>query len=151
MSPKAQAWALPIRGIKGSPKAVLMYLANRYNEKEGYAWPSISRIAKDTCFSVSTVNRALRSLEQAGLIAIRKQKLSEDGSEFSNRYYLVGHSRKVPTEGFIFFKLGNFGPWGNWEKPGDEYFDYLSTDLSRAENHLPSQNQIDYEYVQNEW
>ncbi len=151
MSPKAQEWALPKRGIKGSPKAVLMYLANRYNEKEGYAWPSISRISRDTCFSVSTVNRALRSLEQAGLIAIRKQQLSVDGSEFSNRYYLVGHSRKVPPEGFIFFKRGHFGPWGKWEQPGDEHFDELCEDFSLTENHLPSQNQIDYEYVQNDW
>ena len=136
MSPKAQAWALPIRGIKGSPKAVLMYLANRYNEKEGYAWPSISRIAKDTCLSVSTVNRALRSLEQAGLIAIRKQQLAADGSEFSNRYYLVGYSKYVPPEGFKFFKRGRFGPFGEWEEPGSEFFDPLEEDLSFLEHYV---------------
>ncbi len=134
MSPKAQAWALPKTGIKGSAKAVLMYLANRYNEKEGYAWPSISRIAKDTCISVSTVNRALRSLEHEGLIAIRKQQKAADGSEFSNRYYLLGYSKYVPPEGFIFFKRGRFGAFGEWEEPGSQFFDPLEEDLSFVEH-----------------
>ena len=136
MSPKAQEWALPKRGIRGSAKAVLMYLANRYNEKEGHAWPSIRTIAKDTCMSVSTVNRALRELEKANLIAIRKQQLAEDGSEFSNRYYLVGYSRYVPPEGFKFFKRGRIGPWGNWEEPGSEFFDPMEEDFSLVENYV---------------
>ena len=96
MSPKAQAWALEIVCDSGVQKSVLMYLANRYNEQLGYAFPSIARIARETCWSKSAVENALKGLKASGLIQTNKQYSPHDGSYSSNRYYLLGHSSLVP-------------------------------------------------------
>ena len=96
MSPKAQAWALEIVCDSGVQKSVLMYLANRYNEELGYAFPSIARIAKETCWSKSAVENALKGLKASGLIQTNKQYSPSDGSYSSNRYYLLGYSLLVP-------------------------------------------------------
>ena len=96
MSPKAQAWALEIVCDSGVQKSVLMYLANRYNEQLGYAFPSIARIAKETCWSKSAVENALKGLKASGLIQTNKQYSPSDGSYSSNRYYLIGYSVLVP-------------------------------------------------------
>ena len=67
-------------------KLVYMYLYDRKN-KNGVAWPGIKRIAKDLSISVSTVRRAIKDLENAGLV--RKEYAYRDNGSFtSNRYYL---------------------------------------------------------------
>lgn len=96
MSPKAQAWALEIVCDSGVQKSVLMNLANRYNEKLGYAFPSIARIARETCWSKSAVENALKGLRASGIIQSNKQYSPSDGSYSSNRYYLIGYSVLVP-------------------------------------------------------
>lgn len=68
-------------------KLVYIYLYDRQdNEKK--AWPRINTIAKDLSISRSTVNRAIRDMEKAGLIR-KEPHFRDNGSATSNRYYLL--------------------------------------------------------------
>lgn len=68
-------------------KLVYIYLYDRM-DKERKAWPGINTIAKDLSVSRSTVKRAVRDLENAGLLR-KEAHYRENGSETSNRYYLL--------------------------------------------------------------
>lgn len=68
-------------------KLVYIYLHDRMdNEKK--AWPGLGTIAKDLSLSRSTVKRAVKDLEKAGLIR-KESHFRENGSATSNRYYLI--------------------------------------------------------------
>jgi len=68
-------------------KLVYIYLHDRMdNEKK--AWPRLGTIAKDLSLSRSTVKRAVKDLEKAGLIR-KESHFRENGSATSNRYYLI--------------------------------------------------------------
>ena len=67
-------------------RAVYMYLQDRANGK-GSCWPGINTIASDLKLSRSTVKRALRDLEQAGLM-IKERRCRENGSATSNLYQI---------------------------------------------------------------
>ena len=68
-------------------KLVYIYLHDRMvSEKK--AWPGLGTIAKDLSLSRSTVKRAVKDLEQAGLIR-KEPHFRENGSATSNRYYLL--------------------------------------------------------------
>ena len=68
-------------------KLVYLYLYDRM-DKEKKAWPGLNTIAKDLSVSRSTVKRAIRDLEKAGLIR-KEPHFRENGSATSNRYYLL--------------------------------------------------------------
>ena len=57
-------------------------------DKEKKAWPGLNTIAKDLSLSRSTVKRAVKDLEKAGLIR-KVPHYRENGSATSNRYYLL--------------------------------------------------------------
>ena len=62
-------WIRDADTMSGSAKLVLVMLASRVNEKDGWsAFPSVSQIAEDCKASDKTVQRALRKLEKADLI-----------------------------------------------------------------------------------
>ena len=70
----AMQWAMSKAPIKRNAsqcrnRLVLVALADRYNDDTGVCWPSIKSISKDIGVSVPTVHKAIRSLEEAGLIA----------------------------------------------------------------------------------
>lgn len=65
-------------------KLVFLYLCDRMN-KEGVAWPGLNRMAADLSMSRSTVKRAIRDLEQAGLVR-KEESFRLDGKQSSNRY-----------------------------------------------------------------
>lgn len=67
--------------------AVYMYLKNRANA-EGRCWPSVRTIAKDLHLSRTTVQRALRELQQNGWITT-EPRWRENGSCTSNCYRLL--------------------------------------------------------------
>ena len=67
-------------------KLVYIYLHDRM-DSEKKAWPGLGTIAKDLSLSRSTVKRAVKDLEQAGLIR-KEPHFRENGSATSNRYYL---------------------------------------------------------------
>lgn len=68
-------------------KLVYIYLHDRM-DSEKKAWPGLGTIAKDLSLSRSTVKRAVKDLEQAGLIR-KEPHYRENGSATSNRYYLL--------------------------------------------------------------
>lgn len=67
-------------------KLVYLYLFDRM-DNERKAWPGLNTIAADLSLSRSTVKRAVKDLEKAGLIE-KKVHYRENGSSTSNRYYL---------------------------------------------------------------
>lgn len=68
-------------------KLVYIYLHDRM-DSEKKAWPGLGTIAKDLSLSRSTVKRAVKDLEQAGLIR-KEPHFRENGRATSNRYYLL--------------------------------------------------------------
>ena len=68
-------------------KLVYIYLHDRM-DSEKKASPGLGTIAKDLSLSRSTVKRAVKDLEQAGLIR-KEPHFRENGSATSNRYYLL--------------------------------------------------------------
>lgn len=68
-------------------KIVYIYLHDRM-DRERTTWPGINTIAKDLSVSRSTVKRAVRDLEKAGLLR-KEAHYRENGSATSNRYYLL--------------------------------------------------------------
>lgn len=67
-------------------KLVYIYLYDRM-DKEMSAWPGLNTIAADLSLSRSTVKRAVKDLERAGLIR-KEPRFRENGSASSNRYDL---------------------------------------------------------------
>lgn len=68
MSLKALNWALDTRAGNGTNKLVLLLLADRYNDSDEIAWPPVTWLAERAELSRRTVQRALRELEELGLI-----------------------------------------------------------------------------------
>lgn len=68
-------------------KLVYIYLYDRM-DKERKAWPGLNTIARDLSLSRSTVKRAVKDLEAAGLIQ-KEPHYRENGGATSNRYYLL--------------------------------------------------------------
>ena len=68
-------------------KLVYIYLHDRM-DKERKAWPGLNTIASHLSLSRSTVKRAVKDLENAGLIR-KEPHCRENGSATSNRYYLL--------------------------------------------------------------
>ena len=58
--PKSFQWVKNIEGLPPPQKILLVFLADYFNEKEGYAWPSQDRLARETGFNRSTIIRALK-------------------------------------------------------------------------------------------
>lgn len=114
MSIKAMNWCRELKGLSGTHKSILMHICDRYNDEYGYAWPSISRMARETGWGERTISRALRSLELRDFIASYRQFYAHDGSPASNRYYLPSFGT-VPPRGYVFLVGGNFDYQGRWE------------------------------------
>lgn len=65
-------------------KTVYIYLRDRSNQ-EGTCWPGIKTVARELNLSTRTVQRALRDLEQVGLVTTQ-ERFRENGSHTSNLY-----------------------------------------------------------------
>ena len=85
MSFKWFQWAKGLEGLKPPQKAVLLLLADYFNEEEGCAWPSQERLARDSGYNRTTIHRAIKALKQLGYISI--QKTSRSSGHFSNNEY----------------------------------------------------------------
>ena len=88
MSIRAIAWATTVKTGHYSRKLVLLALADRFNEGEDAAWPSIAWIEASTELSRRTIQRALRDLEEMGLI-VSCGKAGRDPRYATNRYRLA--------------------------------------------------------------
>lgn len=90
MSVQAMAWALQQQQVTVPRlRHVLLCLANYADEQGRGAWPSVKRITQDTGMSRSSVLRAFRELEDAGLISPGDQRLVELYVERRDRRPLV--------------------------------------------------------------
>ena len=96
MSHKATTWAWSMRDISSSEKLVLLALADRHNADTGDCFPSLDKIADDTCTSRDTARRATQSLEQKGLLS-RVLVTDLQGRTLGYRYNLhMGDSKVLP-------------------------------------------------------
>jgi hypothetical protein len=88
MSMEAFRWALTWNGLTSSEKFVLVMIADHYNDRAHRAWPSIARLANFTALNRTTVMRALKGLEEKGLIETEPWVRAEAGGPLNNRYCL---------------------------------------------------------------
>lgn len=87
MSGAAIGWAKAQRAPSVTAKAVLICLAD-YADENGVAWPSIPTLAAEVQASERTIQRCIRSLEEAGLLT-RSERHRKDGGDTSNAYNLA--------------------------------------------------------------
>ena len=73
MSIKAVSWALEQFVADPVAKLVLIGIADRFNDEQGYAWPSVAWLSKAASVSDRTVQRKLKSLEEQGFLAANRQ------------------------------------------------------------------------------
>lgn len=118
MSLSAYKWAKTVPGLSGTSKSILIYLADRFNDAKGYAWPSLQRMTIDTGWSKRTIQRALASLQAEGLVVVCHQFYEYDGSYGPNRYYLPSQG-ECPAGGTRFTIRGSFDVDGNWDEDLD--------------------------------
>jgi len=108
MSNTAREWAKSWGGEITSPqKFVLLMICDYYNDEKGYAWPSIAALARDTCLNVSTVTRALRALEDKGLIETENRRKAGSRELTSNKYTLPLYATPQDEKPVV-----QFGPRG---------------------------------------
>ena len=86
MSVQAITWALKARTGSASHKAVLLVVAN-YADEWGRCWPSLQTIAEEAECSVSTAQRSLKAMEEAGLVS-RTDRRRKNGSFTSDELTL---------------------------------------------------------------
>ena len=85
-------WAKKQKGLSPAEKAVLIAIADYYNDENGCAWPSQETLAEDTSYSRSTIARACNSLRAKGLISWKNEK-QKSGHYSSNEYKLHAVSK----------------------------------------------------------
>ena len=74
---------------------VYCYLCYRYNEFHNYSFPSINTIANDCKISRTTIQKAIKYLEEKKLIKRFKIK---DGNEYSNNCYRIRYAIQIEVE-----------------------------------------------------
>lgn len=74
-----------VESLSGSAKKVYVYLS-RVADDEGYCFPFLRTIAKRTKLSKSTVGKALKELDNTGLLKMEQRYSRRGGS--SNLYHL---------------------------------------------------------------
>lgn len=81
--------------LPAAPKFVLISLADQAND-HGVCWPSVNTLADRTCYSVRTVQNALRWLQDQGLLDV------EIGAMRANRYTLRldRYNQAAPVQAF---------------------------------------------------
>ena len=87
MSMELYRWARGLKGLTRREKVVLMAIADRVNDKWGYAYPSQETIGEDTGYHRSSVARACESLKEKGLLSWHKNRKA--GGHFSSNYYVI--------------------------------------------------------------
>ena len=87
MSYVVQNLAWKIEGLNPTTKFVLIALCDYANKQKFTAWPSHKSIAMRTCMSVSSVQRAIKSLCELGLLSYRN-RYDAKGNKRSNLYQI---------------------------------------------------------------
>lgn len=84
----AYRWALSWSGLSSPEKFVLVVIADHYNESAHRSWPSIERLARYTALGRSTVKRAIKRLEEEGLLEVEPWRRADTEQALNNRYCL---------------------------------------------------------------
>lgn len=87
MSVAAITWAKAQQAPNAVAKAVLVFIAD-YADDDGVAWPSLATLTNDLQVSKRTLQRAIRLLEEAGLL-LSDARYQGHGGQTSNRYCLA--------------------------------------------------------------
>ena len=134
MSVCASNWAWGLQCVSGTTKLVLMALAH-YADHEGICWPSNEAISAKAVASSATVRRAIKSLEEHGLI-LREERTRADGSQTSNVYYLqIGSDGRSGSEAVELESKADYER--NQDKPERATGENI-VDISRpAQNDIP--------------
>jgi len=74
MSFQAMAWAVAQKGIRPLEKLVLLALANYASNSAGECYPSMATLADDTGMSRDSVIRAIKAMEDAGLLRVIRRR-----------------------------------------------------------------------------
>ena len=133
MSVQALEWATKQPGLTRLEKTVLKEIANRYNEGRGRAWPSQNRMARDTGYSRSSINRALNDLEAKGLIVRFASFDSYTGARSSNRYFLPQYApqdvpeTREPFQVDSYFDTDGTPSTDEWQKPVESFTEWMET------------------------
>ena len=93
MSFQAMTWAVD-HELPAMQKIVLMMMANRFNEDEGYCWPSHDLLAKECGMDKRSVIRQIDKLQDAGLVTTVKTKLNNglnSGNKYKLNMFVVGN------------------------------------------------------------
>lgn len=142
MSFETMAWAIQQTTGAMANKFALICLANRVNKDHGLCIPKIKSIAEDMEASESTVKRALKELEERGIITMIPR--FKDGVQLSNSYRLnvggqpegggfnlnPGGSNVNPRGVQIEPRVGSNRPTEPVREPGTEPVDSSSHGLS---------------------
>lgn len=89
----------PAAHLDGMAIAVLLYLAVRYDDSAGCAWPSLRKMASDLAIHKGRAVKAIERLVSAGLVTV-------DRSGRSNRYrlpWLSSETRSTGSESPIYW------------------------------------------------
>lgn len=95
MSIKALNWAFEREGVPMTEKFALVVLANYADDKHS-CFPSQRRIADDMGASVETARRAVKKLEERGLVS-REKRGNGVGGRSSDRYVLALPATTLPV------------------------------------------------------
>ncbi len=99
MSIEAITLAKRVEGLIPRDRFVLFVLADYAND-DLEAWPRQATIASDTGYNRTTVNRALKSLEDEGLLTSLQEQRG-DGGNSTKRYRLNLHPPRSDKIGFV--------------------------------------------------
>lgn len=94
MSMEAMIWGAKLK-VPSREKLVLMLMGN-YANARAECWPSYSTLAASCAVSVGTVKRALKQLEEWGLVEV-ENRFHPNGKPRSNRYTLRIDRHAPPT------------------------------------------------------
>lgn len=96
MSWPALGWASKQRPSRSADKIVLIALADRHNEENDLAWPSLAWLGDFCCLDRKTVIAALDRLEAAGYIADSGQRTGRTGQVKAYTLAINGPEITVP-------------------------------------------------------
>lgn len=128
MSLDATRWAW-MQEIPATRKLVLLSLADRADESS-VAYPSISRLSKDTCLDRKTIMTAVAELEEMGLISV----VRANGS--GSRYRLIGVPLREQEDQYQ--KRDQYQDWDQYQKrDGSSTKNGTATSTKNGTENLP--------------
>lgn len=95
MSIEAVSWALK-QNLSPPEKLVLVSLADHHNRATGLCIPGQASVGEQTCMSVRTVQRHMKSLEERGLI-VRKARFRPEGRGRTSDSYILQGDNLTPS------------------------------------------------------